>query len=87
MVMVMVAGGHPPVGVYAIVVVPIAMPVTSPEDEPMVATEGSLLLQAPPVVASVRVVVEVTQRLSEPTMGAVAPTVTVVVTIQPGANE
>ena len=45
---------------YVIVVVPpaVATPVTTPLDEPTVATEVLLLLHVPPVVESVNVVVE-----------------------------
>jgi hypothetical protein len=48
---------HPSVSVYAIVVVPAPMPVTTPDVEPTVPTLPLLLLHVPPVIASVNVVV------------------------------
>lgn len=48
---------QPPPSEYVIVVVPADMPVTMPEDEPMVATDGLLLLHVPPGVALVMVMV------------------------------
>jgi predicted cupin superfamily sugar epimerase len=61
-----------------IVVVPAETPVTTPVEEPMVATAGVLDVQVPPGVASARVVVPVTQTVNVPVIGAVvAPGFTV----------
>ena len=49
---------------------PVVTPVTSPEDEPTVATDGVLLVQVPPNVASVSVVVAVPQIINVPAIGA-----------------
>ena len=50
---------------YVIVVVPNETPVTIPDNEPIVA-DDELLLQVPPVVASVSVILEPTHTLDEP---------------------
>ncbi len=39
-------------------VVPAVLPVIMPEDEPALATAGTLLVQAPPELSSVNVVLE-----------------------------
>lgn len=58
------------------------MPVTMPVVEAMDAMEGLLLLQVPPVVASVSVVAELRQAADEPEMAAGGvPTATVVVPV------
>lgn len=49
---------------------PTAIPVTTPDAEPTVANEGLLLVQTPPVVASVRVPVVPTHMLVGPAIGA-----------------
>lgn len=54
--------------VYDIVAVPAVSPFTTPEDEPMVATAVLLLVQLPPLVASLSVVVLPMQRLAVPVM-------------------
>ena len=70
--------------VYVIVTMPSVMPVTVPVDEPIVATPGLLLLQTPPEVASVNVVVIPTHTLVVPPIAAgFGLTVTVVVTKDP----
>ena len=65
------------------VVVPVATPVTIPLVEPMVATDGLLLVHVPPVVGSVRVVVAPTHTNGVPPIvpGAVL-TVTTAVAVQ-----
>ena len=52
------------------VVVPAAMPVATPEDEPMVPTSVLLLLHAPPEDASVKMDDEPTQMYGVPEMAA-----------------
>ena len=52
------------------VVVPADTPVTTPDAEPTVAMAGVLLLQVPPVVTSVRGVVNPTQTEWEPAIAA-----------------
>lgn len=64
------------------------MPVSKPADEPMVAMEGLLLVQMPPGLASVSVVVAATQSAVEPD-GAGGPGLTVMVRVakHPEGNE
>ena len=66
----------PSVIVYPIVAVPAAMPVTTPPAT--VAVPGALLLQVPPVAASVSVVVEPAHSLAVPVIGATAGPASVV---------
>ena len=49
--------------------VPADTPVTTPVDEPIVATAGVLLLQVPPVVLLVNVVIAPIQVVSVPVIG------------------
>ncbi len=64
--------------------VPVATPVTTPVDDPTVATEGVLLVHVPLGVACESVVVEPTQVVSEPVIGpGVVTTFTVVILAQP----
>ena len=49
---------------------PDAMPVSRPEDAPMVATKGALLAQDTPGVGSVTTLLEPMQRLVLPTIAA-----------------
>lgn len=51
-----------------IVVVPNEIPVTTPENKPTTATEGLLLVQLPPVVASNWVIEDPTQTEVGPVM-------------------
>ena len=68
---------------YVMVAVPAVMPVTSPVDDPTVATEVLLLLHTPPLVASLSAVVNPTQTAAVPVIGTgVGLTVTVVPTAQ-----
>ena len=53
---------------YVIVHVPPATPVTTPVDDPTVATAVLLLLQCPPAVESVSVLVDPSQTLPVPVM-------------------
>ena len=63
--------------------VPADTPITRPVDEPIVATGVMLLLQVPPVVASLSKVVAPTHTLAVPVIaGGPEVTVTVVVDIQ-----
>jgi len=65
------------------ITVPEAIPVTIP-DEPIVATEGIEEVHVPPGEGSERIVVEPTQTLVNPTIGAGAEeTVTVTIALQP----
>lgn len=57
---------HPDVAVYDMVVVPAETPLTTPVEEPIVATDVVLLVQWPPVVASAIVIVEPTQTSEGP---------------------
>lgn len=68
------------------VVTPAPTPVTTPVDEPMVATEVLLLLQVPPGVTSARVMVEPAQTAEGPVIVAGnGLTVSTAVLIQPVA--
>ena len=69
-----VAAEHPPAA-YAIVAVPLATPVTTPPAT--VATVVLELLHVPPVVASVKLIVDPTQTLCGPVIGNVPLTVIV----------
>src|ERR1043166_4771101 len=55
------AAAQPVLRVYEMVEVPAATPVTIPVDEPIVATVVLLLVQIPPPVASLNVVVDPAQ--------------------------
>ena len=55
--------------VYVIVAVPVVMPFTTPDEEPMVATDGLPLLQVPPEVASLSMVVMPVQAYANPDIG------------------
>ena len=70
---------------YKMVTVPAISPETTPLEEPMLAVDGSLLLQVPPADASIKVVVEPTHALSTPVIGDIGLIVTVAVTKQPAA--
>jgi hypothetical protein len=64
--------------------VPVAIPKTTPLAEPIVATDVLLLLQVPPVTASLRVVVAPAHKEVVPVMAVgTGLTVIVVVTAQP----
>jgi hypothetical protein len=78
---------QPAVNAYVMVAVPGATPVTTPVVRPTVAMPVLLLVQVPPVDAFVSVIVEATQTLVGPTMGAAAfTTVTTMVTEQPATR-
>jgi hypothetical protein len=69
---------------YVITAVPTETPVATPVDEPMVATDVLPLLQVPPLVASVKVVVAPTHTESAPDIAAgIALTVNALVAAQP----
>ena len=59
---------------------PLAIPVTIPEVEPMLPVPGALLLQVPPVTASLKVVVEPMHTDATPAMAAGA-SVTVTINV------
>ena len=61
---------QPVLRLYFIVVVPADTPVTVPEAEPMVATAVLVLLQVPPEVASLNVVVKPTHTVEVPEIAA-----------------
>ena len=65
---------------YVMVAVPAAAPVTTPLDEPMVATPVLPLVQVPPADGSVSVTVAPWQTNANPAIGAGAP-ITVTVTV------
>ena len=54
---------------YVTVTVPVVIAVTTPEVEPIAATDGLLLLQFPPADELLNVVVAPTQRLVAPVIG------------------
>jgi len=58
---------------YVIVARPAAIPATMPVEEPTVAVPGALLVQLPPGVRSLNVVVNPMHTCSVPVMGAGAP--------------
>src|ERR1019366_2039043 len=65
---------HPAPVVYVIVtgtgiVINVTTPVTRPDEEPIVAVNVSLLLQVPPLLASLNKVVDPWQIFGEPVMG------------------
>jgi hypothetical protein len=60
---------QPPASVYVILVVPGVLPITVPDDEPIEATEGALLLQVPPVIPSDSVMVKPGHTSVVPLMG------------------
>jgi hypothetical protein len=64
-------------------VVPAIIPDTSPEEIPIVAIPGALLLQVPPAVASARVRVRPTQSEVGPVIGDKGLTVMLLVIKQP----
>ena len=62
-------------------------PVTTPEDGSTPATAEGVLLQVPPVAASLNVVLPPSHKVSVPVIaGSVASTVTVVVVWQPASK-
>jgi hypothetical protein len=63
---------QPPVNAYIIVDVPVATPETIPEPLPTVATDVLLLVQLPPAMASLNVIVDPAQTVAGPAvvMGA-----------------
>ena len=61
------------------VAVPAIMPLAIPVVPPMVATDRLLLLQVPPLDASVNVVVEPTHAANSPDTGSIVFTVITVV--------
>ena len=80
-----VVAWQPVARLYVIIAVPVATPVTTP-DADTVATEGLVLLQAPPGVALDNVSEPPTQTLPLPVMGdGPAFTVTTTVAVQPPA--
>ena len=75
---------QPALTAYVIVVVPEVTPVTTPVDEPIVATPGALLDHEPPPVLLVSVMVDPGHTVPGPTIGPAADiTLTVVVTRHP----
>jgi hypothetical protein len=77
-----------PATVYEILVEPVAAAVTTPDELPIVATDGLLLTQTPPDVASPKVVVPFTQSVLLPEIIAGAGfTVTTPVVVHPVPNE
>jgi hypothetical protein len=76
--------------VYVIVVVPAATPVTTPDDDPIVAIAGVLLVQVPPDGVPDNIIVEPTHTAMVPVELVTADgnglTVTVAVRIQPVGN-
>ena len=71
---------------YVMVVVPSAIPVTTPDVKPIVATALLLLLHVPPDVESERVIVDPTQTVEGPEIGfALAVMVATVVAKHPVA--
>jgi hypothetical protein len=74
---------QPAGGVYVITAVPVVMPVTMPLP-PTLAVPGALLLQVPPVMASLNEVVNPTQTFLLPAIGdSTASTVNTAVVWQP----
>ena len=67
--------------VYITVEVPEATPLTTPVDDPTVATEVVLLLQVPPVVASVSVLVKPTHIDGVPVIGLIGLIVAIAVAL------
>ena len=83
-----VVAEQPVLSAYVIIEVPADAPVTTPVPLTTVATEVVPLAHVPPVVRSVKVIVELTQTGVEPEIATgVALTVTIVVTEQPVPNE
>jgi hypothetical protein len=69
------------------VAVPATTPVTIPDDEPTVATEGAPLVHAPPVVLLLNVVLAPSHTVAMPDIDAGKEfTVTTAVTLQPVLN-
>jgi len=78
---------HPVGSVYVIVTLPETRPLTMPLDDPIVATDGLLLVHVPPVLPSVKVTDEPAQTLLKPDIAAGAGlTVTTVSAVQPPDN-
>jgi hypothetical protein len=65
-----VIAAQPEAMVYVIVAVPVATPVTRPEPEPIVATDGLLLVHVPAGVASVKVIFDPMQTTEVPPIAA-----------------
>ena len=65
---------------YLIVVVPVATPVTMPEDDPTVATDVSVLVHTPPETVSVNVPDLPTQTIVGPFIAGSTYTLTTMVT-------
>jgi hypothetical protein len=78
---------QPVVKVYDIVSTPSATPVTIPVEEPTVAIDKLLLDQAPKAVASVKLVVVLTQALLPDIGAGIGRTLTDAVTKQPVAED
>jgi hypothetical protein len=66
-------------------VVPAAIAVATPDDEPMEATPALLLLQVPPATLPFNVVVEAKHTIVEPVIAGVGFTVICFVALQPAA--
>ena len=79
---------QPAAVVYDIVVLPPATPVTVTGEpaEPIVAADVLLLLQVPPVVASLNVIVEALHMVVAPWIAVIGATDTVPVVLQPVAD-
>ena len=83
-----VVATQPGDSLYDIVEVPDDNPVTTPVVEPILARLGTLLLQVPPAVISLNVVLDPWQTVIKPVIAAgFGLTVTVSIAIQPVANE
>mgnify|MGYP006910069263 CR=1 FL=1 len=80
-VLVAVLTQAPEVTLYEINAVPALIPVTTPVEEPMVATPEEALVHVPPLVVLVHVAVEPTQTGFVPEMVCVAGAVTVIVLV------
>jgi hypothetical protein len=75
---------QPVLSVYVIIDEPVAIPVTTPDVDPMLATAVLLLFQVPPGVASLSVLVLPMHRAVVPVIGrGFGFTVAVAVTIHP----
>ena len=72
---------QPVVNVYTMVDVPVPIPVANPEDDPIITADVLLLVQVPPVIASLNEVPNPTHKISElDTIGETGFTVTTNVT-------
>jgi len=77
---------HPEAEVYVSAVTPMETPVSTPEEDPIAATDGLPVAQVPPVSESVSVMEEPAQRASGPLNGGgTGFTVTIVAIEQPDA--